>query len=124
MVDPQDIQRKARVLTRLLGRKYGVRGGGLRIRRKRAGRLLPRDVRRAVREVERAQGLIRHPRIAMQLDAGRIEAAYARACEHLHAVDPKDRVKGYVLGVLAVNAFNALVIATAVILLAWWQGWV
>lgn len=124
MVDPNDIQRKSRMLSRLLARKFGVGGADLRSRRKRVGRLLPGRIRRAVLEVEKAETMLGHPRIARQVDAGKLEHAYKIAFEHLVNVDPNDRIKGYVLGVLAVTAFNMLVIATAILIYARWQGWV
>ncbi len=124
MVDPSDIQGKARVLSRLLERKMGARGRDLAARRRKAGRRLPRKVRRAVLEVERAEIMARHPKVGLRMDPGEIDRAYRQALTHLEAVDPNDRLKGYVLGVLGVNAVNFSVIAAALVALAVWRGWV
>lgn len=124
MVDPKDVHHKARVLSRMLHRKMGARGDTLAARRRQVGRRLPRNIRRAVLEVERAAGLVQHPKIGLQLDPRVIETAFQDAYAHLDKLDPFDRTKGYVLDVLAVNAFNFLTIGGAVLGCALWFGWV
>jgi hypothetical protein len=99
-----------------------VRGDGLETKLRRAGRLLPRWVRRDAALLVQAERVAGHPKLRMQIDASGLDAAYRHCDGWLRGVDPNERRKDRVLGLLAVNAFNLLLLTTGFIVWMVWSG--
>jgi len=113
---------RAERIARLIEEKLGVGGVGLEAKLRRAGRDLPRWVRREAAALAEAAAFSASPRLAKRIDPARIERAFA-ACEAwLSAVDPAERRKDRWLGFLAVNAVNLTVLAAALVAVLIWTG--
>lgn len=102
-------------LSALLERKLGVRGDGLEARVRRAGRLLPRRIRRAALEIAEAARREGSPRLARQNDPARVARAFAEVERHLNGVDPGARRTALVLGILGSIALGLLALFAAVV---------
>ncbi len=116
------VEDRAKRLADLIEERLGIRGRGLEAKLHRAGRALPRYVRREAAQIEQALRMKSHPKLARQVDTAGIEKAY-RACERwLETVDPKERRKDLILSFLATNAFNLIVIFAAFVTWMVWTG--
>lgn len=111
-------------LRALLAEKLGTGERDLRGHLRRAGRRLPRRVRREADYLVRAEEMGRHPRLARLVDPRQVARAQGRVARHLRSIDParlrRDRRKNAVAGLgLIVLAAFALVVT-----LLWWRGYV
>ena len=120
-VEDQVAERADRIAA-LLEERLGVRGRGLEAKLNRAGRLLPRWVRREADQLVAAQRLMGHPKLKMQSDASAIDAAFTRCERWLKAIDPTERRKDKVLGFLAVNAANLILVGALFVGYLVWAG--
>ena len=109
-------------LAHLVAQKLGVSSAGLDKARRRAGRLLPRWVRRDLRWLAAQETMAGHPKLRMQIDTARVSKVARRVARHLEAIDPKERAKDRWLGLAAVVAFNFLLVAALVIAVLAWRG--
>ncbi|OWU85352.1 hypothetical protein ATO6_08265 [Oceanicola sp. 22II-s10i] len=110
-------------LEKLLAAKYGIRDVGLEQGLRKAGRRIPRRLRRSGRAVVEAQRVAGHPRLVHQIDTARVSAEAERLAAHLEAIDTADRRKGMILSVLGSVAFNLLLMGGLFLGFALWQGW-
>lgn len=108
-------QQMADRVSQLMDERLGTRGRDLQARVGRAGRRLPRRVREAALMLAEAAHLAQNPRLSMQLDPGRLAAAYDLCLAHLNAVNPAERRKTLALQILASIAFALLVVAGLVL---------
>ena len=116
------VQEQTLELKKLMRDKLGVRAGSFSVALRKAGRRLPRSMRRYGRELAIAEGLSEHPKLRNTLDKPRLDMAASRIREHLTGIDVSDRRKGYFLGVLGAIAFNILVIAAILMAILMWRG--
>ena len=106
----------------LLSEKLGTRGDDLRSHLTRAGRRLPRRLRREAEFLMRAEQMARHPRFVRLIDPREVARAEGRLSRHLQAIDPtrirRNRMKNAAAGIgLVVLATFALIVT-----LLWWGG--
>lgn len=106
----------------LLEKQMGVGGHGLRAKVKRAGRRLPRSVRRDAMLIAEAQPLAGHPKLSKQVDLPRMEAAERRIAAYLRGYDLADKRKGAVLGLLGSLSFNLLAVGALLVVVLVWRG--
>ncbi|MCM2561590.1 hypothetical protein M8756_05220 [Lutimaribacter sp. EGI FJ00015] len=123
-MDSQELARKTAHLNTLLEQKLGLRKGGLAARANRAGRDLPAWVRRNLQQLAEAETMASHPKLARMLDGQALEKAYTAAAAHLADIDPRERRKDRLLGLLGGLAFNMLLFAALVLALLRWQGFI
>lgn len=110
-------------LAEMMGARLGIRRGETLAQKLRAGgRLLPRRVRRHAEYIAQAQARMEVPKFAFQYDPARVGKAEKAVRRFLETVDPVDRRKGVVLGILGWLAFNFLLIAGVVIWWLWQSG--
>ncbi len=102
--------------------KLGVRGRTFEIRLRRAGRRLPRFARKAGRRIAEARAKMVHPRLAAQVDHTAVDRAMETLRNHLSDIDPAERRKSIVLGLLGSLAFNLILLGAAILGLLYWQG--
>ncbi len=114
-------QEQADQISALLREKLGVRGGDLECRLRRAGRLLPRHVRRQAEVIVRARAMQASPKLARLVDHAALERAFRTCHDHLSAIDPWERRKTRIIGFLSANAFNLVVITGLVIAVLYWR---
>ena len=122
MIATDTLATRADGLADLIEQKLGVRGKGLERKLRKAGRLLPRYVRREAAQIVAAQRLTAHPKLMMQTDPSALDRAF-RQCERwLKTVDPAKRRRDKVLKFLGLNAMNMLVVTAAFVAYLVWSG--
>ncbi|MCH2094534.1 MAG: hypothetical protein MK160_05380 [Rhodobacteraceae bacterium] len=125
MIDASEIDRKVALLETLLGQKFGASRGSLTARVRKAGRRLPRWVRRDVLRVAEAQSALQGPpKLAVRVDLPRVDRAFRNAERWLKAVDAADRRRGAILGMLGALVFNILVLGVLLVIVLIWRGFV
>lgn len=119
-----DLPNANAALATLLRERLGIRRGEtLEAKLAHAGRLVPRSERAAGRRLVEAERLWPHPRLRRQVNPADLANAETRLRGWLEGIDPADRRKGMILGVLASLAFNFLLLLAAVTGWAWYAGW-
>ncbi|MEE4117875.1 MAG: hypothetical protein V2I65_02555 [Paracoccaceae bacterium] len=119
----RDLTETNAALAALMREKLGIRRGStLAAKLRIAGRLLPKAERKAGRTLVEAERLWANPKLRRRLDPAALAAAEARLRGFLDRIDPADRRKGMILGILASLAFNFLLIAAAAIVWACHTG--
>lgn len=121
MAEPSQAERNA-ALARRMGEKLGVGKGSLGQVRRRAGRWLPRWLRRDADYLIEAEMLATHPKLRHLVDHQRVGRAEKRLRAHLDTRDPRKERMDRFLGQLAAFAFNVLLFAGLVIAFLWWRG--
>ena len=121
MIEVEKFRNRIKALEGLVQLKLGVGGRTLSGRFSRAGRRLPKRIQRAGRIITDAEVRMAHPRLARLHDPKAINAAFSEIAAHLETIDPADRRKGRVLGVLGGMAFNLILLIGVIIILLYWQ---
>lgn len=106
----------------LMAERLRVRGRTLADKVRKAGRLLPRAVSREAAYLAETQQFAQAPKLARRIDETRVETAYRIVAEHLKTVDPFERRKDRILGILGIVAFNILLFGGLLIYYLWSQG--
>ena len=120
---PDTVPEMTAELAELMRTRLGIRGGeGLEGKLRRAGRLLPRRLRRDGHLLVEAERRATHPKLARRMDLAACRAAHGRLKAHLQAIDPADRRRGMILGILAPLAFNLLLLGAALVASLVWTG--
>ena len=114
--DTDDISARMEALRDRLHAVHRVSGQDFSDALRRAGRLLPRGVRRDGAELERARAMFGHPRLERQIDFNALRAASRRIEAHLDGVDVADLRRGRILSLLGVLAFNLLVVMAGLLI--------
>ena len=114
-------QEQADEISALLREKLGVRGRDLETRLRRAGRLLPRHVRRDALLIAQARAMQASPKLARMVDDAAVLRAFRACQDHLGAIDSWERRKTRIIGFLSANAFNLVVTAGLVITVLYWR---
>lgn len=122
MIDPGRFRQRSDKLSEALQLKLGVRGRGLETRLRRARRDLPRPLRREGQKLINVGLLVDHPKLARLVDPPSVDTAFDIITAHLKKVDPADRRRGALLGLMGGLVFNLLVLVAAVLVLLRWQG--
>ena len=121
MAEPTQAERNAALASRM-GDKLGVGRGSLQRVKGRAGRWLPRWLRRDADYLIEAEALAKHPKLRHMVDPARAAKAEKRLLAHLATRDPAKERTDRLLGQLAAFAFNMLLLAALVIAVLWWRG--
>ena len=122
MTTSDNVAQQSEQLADLIEDRLGIRGRGLKAKLRRAGRLMPRWVRREAERLVDAQTLLDHPKLMKQADPAALETAYRRVETWLKTVNPAERRKDRILGFLAVNAANLLIVAGLFVAYLVWAG--
>lgn len=107
----------------LIGARLGVSGQGLEVKLRRAGRLLPRRIRRDAETVAEAARLSDHPRLAKRLSGRDHDKAYRDCKRFLERIDGSERIVRFALGIVTANALNVLVVGALLIAVLLWRGY-
>ncbi len=106
----------------LLAEKLGARGADFGSQLQRAGRRLPRRVRREAEYLARVEQMARHPKFARLVDPRSVTRSQRRVARHLEGIDlaaiRRERRKDQV----AALAFYVLVTFALAVMLLWWRG--
>jgi hypothetical protein len=117
------IQQMADRVAQLLEERLGLGGKGLAAKMKRAGRMLPRKVREAGKQLAVSAQKAQNPKLLGQIDMGDVTEAYDVCLKHLIAIDPVDRKRGYLAGMIGSVAFGVLVLFIAIAVFLSWRGY-
>ncbi|MFV2002419.1 MAG: hypothetical protein ACC619_05510 [Paracoccaceae bacterium] len=106
----------------LLEQRLNIRGNGLDAKLRKSGRLLPRHIHRDGQQIVESTNLQGNPRLARRIDADQVLKSY-RACEkYLMNIDVSDRRQGRIIGLLATNALNFVIIFALLTAVLVWRG--
>ena len=133
-----DIAAKARRLEELLDRGFGTGEKGLRHALRKAGRRLPRRMRRAggatlvFDEIDTGVGgavadadyMAGHPKLFWQIDRKRVAREAEILEDYLKSVNPNKRRVDLLLSILRSLAVNFLILGLLIYALARWRGWI
>lgn len=97
-----------------------IRGKTLPLQLRKAGRLVPRAVRREAEFLVQAQTQAQHPKLSRMVDIAHANQAHRTVVEFLDTIDPAERRKDRILGILGVLALNILLIGIALVI---WMVW-
>ena len=122
MTVEQQLQRQSEDLTKMFGARLGVGGGSLSARLGRAGRDVPRGIRREAEMLVDAERMLAHPKLRKQVDPRQIDHAYRVSASWLGGVNPAERRKDRILSFLAVNVVNLGLLAVLIGVLPSWRG--
>ncbi len=115
---------KSRKLRGLLQQKLDVRGRDLRQSLRRAGRRLPRTVRKQGDALMRAEILAHNPKTARQVNAAEVDKAYEQMRAYLEAIDVSEIRKTRLLSVTGAIVANLLLVVVLFVVWLWWRGYV
>ena len=124
MITDKDMAAKSRKLRGLMQQKLDVRGRDLRQSLRRAGRRLPKSVRKRGVALMQAEILAHNPKTARQVDADAVERDYEVVRAHLIAIDVNEVRKTRILNVAGAVVANLIVVAVLFIVWLWWRGYV
>lgn len=117
-----NIEERLAQLATLMEERLGIGGAGFETKLARAGRKLPRRLKREGLALIQARDRARHPKLGRQIDQRRIEQA-ARAFErHLIGLDYAEQRMTFWIYWLAGNALNILIVMALAVAFVVWRG--
>lgn len=117
MTEP-DLPKILDELADLLRHRLQIRGPGFAVKLRRAGRLLPRQVRRSGKELNEMARLWDNPKLRRRVDPLALAQHAKVVRDHLTSIDRADLRRGYWLGVATPLAFNLLLLFLLVLVFA------
>jgi len=114
---------KTEELRLLMRERLGVKGRDFATALRRAGRLLPRRLRREARLLIEAEEMARSPRLMKFIDQGRIDGACREIRSYLESQDPMERRIDLALSILGGIALSVLAAAGLVLMFLKWRGY-
>jgi len=124
MLEPDYINARILAVRDALHAKLGIKRRNLDKAMRRAGRRLPRRIRRQGAVLVQAEKLGGNPKLMRRIDPAAFEKAHAEMMTHLAAIDAADAFKGRLIAITATIAFNVIVLAAAFVTYLWWRGYV
>ena len=124
MITDKDMAAKSRKLRGLMQQKLGVRGRDLGQSLRRAGRRLPKSVRKRGAALLRAESLAQNPKTARQVDAEAVERDFEVVRAYLAKIDIGEMRKARILSVTGAVAANMIVVSVLFVGWLWWRGFV
>lgn len=109
-------------LAEKIAHKLSIRGADLRAKMRKAGRRLPRRLRREGAYLIEAAQMEGHPKLSRQIDLPRVSRAYQEFDRYLDKIDPADLWWGRFLGILGEVAFHLLLFAGLLVAFFAWRG--
>ena len=122
MIHPQDIETRKAALAHLMETRLHVGGVSLEQKLKRAGRRLPRWVRRDAARLIEAGERAANPKLARQIDVAALNAAHKRMTRYLQNTDFDARRKTARINLAAGIVFKILLVGAVFVGVARWRG--
>lgn len=116
------IEELAASIAKGIEEKLHVRGADLATQLRRAGRLMPRHVRRDAQAVADALPLAGNPKLARRIDLPRLEASERRVMAWLKTVDPNKRRVDLAFSVLGSVGFSVFAVLVGLVAVLVWRG--
>ncbi len=123
-MDGDRLQSQVNEISALMAERLRVRGGTLETQLRKAGRSLPRPIRREGFYLAQAAVLARNPKLIRMVNEARVEKAYQAVITHLKGIDPVDRLKGRILGILGSISAALIVMFIVVVYVLVQRGYV
>ena len=117
-----EIAEKAENLRKAMHSQMRIRARSFAGAVRRAGRLLPRRLRRQADVIIQVQGVGGHPKLLRMIDRAAVDAAYADISAYLSAIDPADLRRGWWLRFAGVAVVNVLIVAVGFVVWLKWSG--
>lgn len=117
------IQQMADRVAQLLQEKLRLGGRDLAAKLRRGKRLLPRKVRDAAERLATAAEKSRNPKLMGQVDMGQVADAYDVCVRHLAGIDPAERRRGTMLGMVESVGIGVLIFGAVVGGVMLWVGY-
>lgn len=121
-MDVNGLQHEVAEIRLLMEERLHIRGRDLEAQFRKAGRLLPRAIRREAEFLTQANLLIQNPKLARMIDAARARRAHQAIVRHLKSIDPKAERRGRILNFAAFVAFILLIVGIATVSVLYWRG--
>lgn len=102
--------------------KFGIKSRDLAQAFRKAGRRLPRRIRRHGETLAKSEVLARHPKLIRQVNAQQVARARRDVLHHLETIDPADLRRGRMLSLAGTLAANILLIGLGFAAWFWWQS--
>lgn len=116
-------EERADHIATMIGTHLGIRGKSLDIKLRKAGRQLPRDIRRHGDNLVRSVQLQTSPKMARMVDEESVISSYNICEKFLSDIDLMDRRKAQAISFLSTNAMNMLVVAGLLVTVLVWRGY-
>lgn len=116
------VSRKTDDLRVKLEKHLGVKASNFRHAVKRAGRMLPRRLRKQAQMLIEAEDMASHPKLARRIDTSHVAAALRDMNAYLDAQNLAEKRKTRVLGIVAGLAFNLLIFGVLLLIVLRWRG--
>ncbi len=117
------IQQMADRVAQLLEEKHGLGGRDLATKLRRGKRLLPRKVRDAADALAAAAEKARNPKLMGQVDMGQVADAYDVCVRHLAGIDPAERRRGTMIGMVESVGIGVLIFGVVIVGIMYWLGY-
>ena len=118
------MQKMTGQISALLENKLRIRGKSLAVQLRKAGRRLPRAVRRDARYIIQSADLTDNPKLARMVDAKKLKRAHANVVRHLETVDLSAQRRTALLNLIASIAFAILMTFILVLFVLIQRGFV
>ncbi|KJZ19608.1 hypothetical protein [Loktanella sp. S4079] len=118
------VEQKVTELSALLEEKLRVRGSSFATQVRKAGRTLPRHIRRDMKYLIESAELVQNPKLARMVNEARVERAHRNAVAYLNSVDPWERRKTTILNITASVAFVLIVVGALLLYVLVQRGYV
>jgi hypothetical protein len=117
------IQQMADRVAQLMEEKLRLGGRGLTAKLRRGKRLLPRKVRDAAEGLAAAAEKSRNPKLMGQIDMGKVADAYDVCVRHLASIDPAERRRGTLAGIVESVGIGVLIFLAVIGGIMFWLGY-
>lgn len=112
----------ADMLSDLIRERLGFAGDSLSAQVHKAGRTIPKHIRRDLMQVADAVDISGHPKLSRQVDDKKLARAAERASTWLLTYDRAGKRRGAALDLLAVIVFNLVLVAAVFVGILLWRN--
>jgi hypothetical protein len=116
------IQQMADRVAQLMGERLGISGRDLSAALSKGGRMLPRRVRESAQMLADAAEKAKNPKRLGQIDMGAVSDAYDACLKHLTAIDPNERRRSTVSGMVGFVGWGIFLLVIAIVAVLVWRG--
>lgn len=118
----QEISQKTALLSERLTQRLGASGPTLAAQVQKAGRALPRRLRKEAQYVATAEQMAHHPKLRNLIDEQQLNRATRHLATYLKSIDPVERRKTMLLGIAGSVAFSLLATFALLVAVLHWRG--
>ncbi len=116
------IQQMADRVAQLMDERLGIGGRDLSASLRKGGRMLPRRVRESAELLATSAEKAKNPKLLGQIDMGAVSDAYDACLKHLTAIDPNERRRSTLSGMVGFVGGGIFLLAVGIVALLAWRG--